>query len=113
MPFPNCYLRLLSVCKDIKIAISPDDSWEYFNPLTGTEIKMFLCFFFKSNWGIKFTFWNYDFYKIDAVETFMNNSLVQQHYNQRPEQGVSHRQKSEIKHLKAFNNWVKAVLVSK
>ncbi|KAH8117462.1 mRNA-methyltransferase [Phellopilus nigrolimitatus] len=39
--------------------------------------------------------------------------LVVQHYNHRPEVGVSQRQLSPIIGLKNFNNWVKSVLIAR
>ncbi|THH09356.1 hypothetical protein EW145_g2067 [Phellinidium pouzarii] len=39
--------------------------------------------------------------------------LVVQHYNQRPDVGVSQRQQSPIIGLKNFNNWVKSVIIAR
>ncbi|KAH9932160.1 guanine-N(7)-methyltransferase [Amylocystis lapponica] len=39
--------------------------------------------------------------------------LVVEHYNTRPEVGVTQRQESPIIGLKSFNNWVKSVLISR
>ena len=39
-------------------------------------------------------------------------SLVSSHYNAREEQGRARRELSDIVHLRKFNNWIKAVLIS-
>lgn len=40
-------------------------------------------------------------------------SVVRQHYNQRPDQGIQRRQQSPIIKLRSFNNWIKFVLINK
>lgn len=46
---------------------------------------------------------------VDAVE----NVVVTDHYSNRPNQGRQRREESPIFRLRAFNNWVKSVLISK
>jgi mRNA (guanine-N7-)-methyltransferase len=41
-----------------------------------------------------------------------SSSTVQRHYDNRPNQDVQSRRHSPIYHLRAFNNWVKAVQIS-
>lgn len=40
-------------------------------------------------------------------------ALVAEHYNQRPQFAPEERQLSQVFHLKALHNWIKAVLISK
>ncbi|KAJ3146639.1 mRNA cap guanine-N7 methyltransferase [Geranomyces variabilis] len=42
-----------------------------------------------------------------------NARVVAQHYNARPEVGLSRRKESPILHLKNFNNWIKSILINK
>lgn len=42
-----------------------------------------------------------------------DRSIVRNHYNQRPDQGIHRRRDSPIIKLRTFNNWVKAVLINK
>lgn len=42
-----------------------------------------------------------------------DRSIVRNHYNQRPDQGIYRRHESPIIKLRTFNNWVKAVLINK
>jgi len=42
-----------------------------------------------------------------------NERVVLDHYNQRHEQGTKKRRESKIYHLRALNNWIKAVLFRK
>ncbi|KAI8894970.1 guanine-N(7)-methyltransferase domain-containing protein [Globomyces pollinis-pini] len=41
-----------------------------------------------------------------------NSSVVANHYNNRPDVGVKHRQLSPIFHMKNFNNWTKSMLIN-
>lgn len=49
----------------------------------------------------------------DGRNQHRETTIVRQHYNQRPDQGVQLRLQSPIIKLRSFNNWVKYVLISK
>ncbi|KAI5124500.1 hypothetical protein M0805_003025 [Coniferiporia weirii] len=48
-----------------------------------------------------------------AAKRSRDVGLVVQHYNQRPDVGVTQRQQSPIIGLKNFNNWVKSVIIAR
>ncbi|KIJ32457.1 hypothetical protein M422DRAFT_213808, partial [Sphaerobolus stellatus SS14] len=48
-----------------------------------------------------------------GVKRSRDSGLVAQHYNSRPDVGVTERRDSPIIGLKNFNNWVKSVLIAK
>ncbi|KAJ3159971.1 mRNA cap guanine-N7 methyltransferase [Geranomyces michiganensis] len=51
--------------------------------------------------------------KLQKVSANENARVVAQHYNARPEVGLSRRKESPILHLKNFNNWIKSILINK
>ncbi|KAF8491945.1 mRNA capping enzyme-domain-containing protein [Gautieria morchelliformis] len=48
-----------------------------------------------------------------ATKRSRDSGLVVEHYNSRPDVGVVQRRESPIIGLKAFNNWIKSVLIAK